>query len=813
VVPELILALPVAVLVGIVPGYFWAKCLSSSGDRVERIVYSTALSMALVPTAALLQVRVFGTGVTLVIAAVSVAAVFATGLAAYLWLGPARYTDEPVVDTPPAPPGAFALLALSAAFAIVLGLVPEGRSAFFVALLLLLVAVVAWLVSSPPPRSGRPWVSCALMLAVLAIVLLRGYLGPVVHDWPFIRGGDQFSHAVMTNLMMSEGETGSYLIYPPGFHTLAALVSRLSGLEPLEIFPVLAPALTVLPALACYVLARRLWGPGHGVVAAFFSGVLLVGPYASFSEARYPNLVAADFLIVLAVAALIGVYGSPGARSGLLLAVLGSSVVLYHQVASFYLALLLALVVVLFLPYLLLRRKREAIPLSISLSLLGFLSVVYAWSTYDLPRLLSGLVGDSDTGAGGRAITTAIGSQEPLSLGHLMEMTSQPVVWLALLGAGLVAGDLLRGRSGTPQRLAYLTLLLWAVLLFVGSRTSLSGFPQRFERDLGIPLAILAALSFVTVLRSPTARRPRPSVLTGLVAALAAALAIAVVGLKAAENLGGAPSNNVISPEVAAAGEWLEAHNTGGNIVVTPYLNDHIPGSAMLATGGYTGLRSYTQKRLRSPRALPPSGKEPLLAARWVMLHPVGERTASILATYDIRYVILFKRYPGVHPQAFEDRPGRYRKVFENSSVVIFAPRNSSRPQISEGPSRELRLRGLPGVSGPRRRQVHQELPGELLARGQVSGVVVQVFVLVRVGAQVVELARGLGEACPCAGHAPRQVGDELPVARAPHVGGSLLRLGVSLAVHLREVARPGRLGQQVRARKLGRLRLARDRK
>ncbi len=53
---ELIRALPAAVLVGIAPGYFWARCLSSSADRVEHLAYSAALSMALVP-AALLQVH------------------------------------------------------------------------------------------------------------------------------------------------------------------------------------------------------------------------------------------------------------------------------------------------------------------------------------------------------------------------------------------------------------------------------------------------------------------------------------------------------------------------------------------------------------------------------------------------------------------------------------------------------------------------------------------------------------------------------------------------------------------------------------
>jgi hypothetical protein len=689
---ELLRALPVAVLVATVPGYFWARCLSPSGDRVEVLAYSTALSIALVPAAALLQTRVFGTGVTLPVAATSAAVVFAGGVVVYLRLGPAGRLYGSTAASPPAPLSAYALVPLLAAFGLVLGaafgLASGARYAVAVGLLVLVAGVVGSLASrgpsggEPAPEAStnplRPLAWSALILAMLLLVLLRGYWGPVRHDWPFIRGGDQYSHAVMSGLMMTEGRIDSYLIYPPGFHTMTAVVSRLSGLEPLEIFPLLAPALLVLPALACYALATRLWGRGYGVAAAFFCGVLLVGPYESFAEARYPNILSADFLIVMAVAALFGVYGSPGARSGLLFALLGSSVVLYHQVGSFYLAVLLALAAALFLPYLLLTgRGKQATALFLSLALLGLLSVLYAWDTYDLPRLAAGLLGGSDTGAGGTAVAIAIGSQEPLSLGHLLATTSQPVAWLGLLGTLLVASEILRGRVGTPQGLAYLTLVLWALLLFAGSRTSLSGFPQRFERDLGIPLAVLAALAFVAILRSARPREPSAAPATTVVAALAAVLAVVVVGLQGAQNLGDADkrSSNVVSPEVASAGEWLGEHNTGGNIVVTPYLNDHVPGSAMLAMGGYTGLRSYTQERLRTPRALPPSGKEPLLAANRVTRHPVGERTESLLARYDVRYVALFKGYPGVPWRAFDRAPGAYEKVFENDAVAVFAPR------------------------------------------------------------------------------------------------------------------------------------------
>ena len=689
---ELLRVLPIAIVVATVPGYFWARCLSPAGDLVELLAYSTALSMALVPTAAIAQTRILDSGVTLPIAVISPALVFASGAAIYLWLGRANSDPKAPLTDPPAPLTVYALVPLLAAFGLMLWMIlspaPDLNVAIAVAIFVVVAGVAGVLGSrrstgtqvSGEVTAGPVWraVSVALLLATMGLVLLRGYWGPVAHDWPFIRGGDQYSHAVMSGLMMTEGRIDSYLIYPPGFHTITAIVSRLTGLEPLQIFPVLGPALLLLPPLACYALASHLWGREYGVAATVFCGLLLVGPYESFAEARYPNILSADFLIVMAIAALAGVYGSSSVRQSVLVAILGSSVVLYHQVGGFYLAILLALVAILFLPYLLfVRRRREAAALFLSLALVGLLSVVYAWGTYDLGEVVAGIVGGSDTGAGGNAVAIAIGSQEPLSVDHLLDTTSQPVAWLGLLGAIFVIGEVLRSRVDVRQAMAYLTIVLWALILLAGSRTSLSGFPQRFERDLGLPLAVLAALAFIAVVRSIQWGERDASRVTNLAAVLVAVLAVAIVGLQIAQNLGDArkASTNVISEDVSLAGEWLGQHNTGGNIVVTPYLNDHVPGSAMLAMGGYTGLRSYTPERLRTPRALPPSGKEPLLAADRMMRHPTGARTESLLDRYDVGYVVLFKRSPGVPWRAFDRAPDAYDKVFENDAVVIFAPR------------------------------------------------------------------------------------------------------------------------------------------
>lgn len=134
---------------------------------------------------------------------------------------------------------------------------------------------------------------------------------------------------------------------------------------------------------------------GYGVAAAFFTA-LLGGAYYYLNDAMCTNLVTSQFLLVMALASLVVAYRSPSARNGLSLAILGSAVVLYHPVATMYLAALLVLVGLFFVLPLVFRDRPRGVALMLSLALLGVLSVAYAWHTYGLggeaSQLLGGLV-------------------------------------------------------------------------------------------------------------------------------------------------------------------------------------------------------------------------------------------------------------------------------------------------------------------------------------------------------------------------------------------------------------------------------------
>ncbi|HET7478012.1 MAG TPA: hypothetical protein VFJ72_00710 [Rubrobacteraceae bacterium] len=681
-----------AVAAAVVPGYFWSRLFATTADRAERLAFSTALSITLVPATALALIGFSGTGVTLAIAIVSVLAVFVSGLAAYRIFSSPKGLDEPIIPVT-TPPGPLALALLALAFGLVAAAysgILQGRQVMLAVALLLLFAGLVYTVEV---RRGDPVASASreleprwpamrrlLLPMVLLLVLFRGYSGPVLHDWPYLRGGDQYFHAMMANMMLTRGKIEPYAVYPPGLHTLDAVISRLSGLEPVALFPVYTPALILLPPLALYALARRMWGWEYGVAAAALSGLVCNSTFIYLSyQAMYPTLVSAEFLLVMAVAALVGLYARPSARSVLLLALLGSSVALYHPVGSLYAAALFGLVGVLILPYLLLRERRTGLALLGSFALLGLLAAAYAWDTYNLPQTVADLLRGSGTTAGGQAVSMAVGTQAPLALEHFLKTITQPVLWLGLLGALLMLG----GREGPlTSAMSRSTLLLWCLVLFVGSRTSVSGFPERFERDLAIPLSLLAAFALVAILRSL-----RGSGMLARAAAVAvAALVAGVIGVQAVWNLHAAakPSPRVVlTPQIVAAGEWLGAHNTGGNIMVAPRGNQ-VTGRAMLALSGYFALEAFTEGRIHYDRDLPPYGAGPLLDVLYVIKHPDDERTRQLLEKHDVRYVVFYKRFgegttwdrtPVQDWRGHVAQKDLYRVAFENEGVIVLEPR------------------------------------------------------------------------------------------------------------------------------------------
>jgi hypothetical protein len=523
---------------------------------------------------------------------------------------------------------------------------------------------------SGQPRRGVPVLRASALAVVVGATAVRAYEPVVRYDWPSVRGLDHYSHAVMAEQMLAHGSYHSYLIYPPGFPAVSAVVCRLSGLAPLELFPVLAPALLVLTALAAYALGTRLWGPGYGLAAAAVSGLVLHGAYGGFADGRYPDLASAYVLVTMGVAALVGLYQSPTARSAALAVVLGAAPVLYHSVATLYAALLVALAALTALPCLL-RRGRRAGALVVGGTLAGIvlLATCYAWYTYGFGWPVI------HHSASSAAVSMVLGSQPVPAASHLLSALAPVTVWLGALGLAVLALAVRYLRS-PAQVLAAVMILGWCAVMYLGSRTAADGFPQRFERDLGAGLSVAAAAGLGVIVHSCWAAWQRAKLNASAALALAVAVPAVLAATAQALTEAGEESRHarLPNPAVVAAGSWLERHNTGGNIVST-YLNRGITERSMLALGGYPGLMYYGMGLHEHARSLPPAGTKPLLDSQEVLEHPASCAAARAIASEDVRYVVLYLGDQHEYDLAsFQADPGRYQQVFTNNSVIIYAP-------------------------------------------------------------------------------------------------------------------------------------------
>ena len=755
---DLIRALLAGAAGAVLPGYFWAAVLRPTSGLGERLAYSTAVSMASVPTIAVILARAAHTGVVLWVALASVLIVFGSGLLVYRFRGAAPASAAPVLRMPDPvrDPRVLGLVAAAIALGLLMMAVKRPPVLVLAVIAIALIAggaLMAWqrpaepadrppapssgtggFLSAPPPAPSEPAPSASAaspaeppapgapgagqartppgqaragpgqartppaqaragtaaggpgpgprpfgqprsvvrdggLAVILVLTACRVYSGVVRFEWPYISGGDQFSHAVMAEQMLAHGQYPSYLIYPPGFSALTAVICRFADLTPLALFPVLAPMLVVVTALGAYALATRLWGWGYGLGAAALSGLVLTGAFNGFAEGRYPDLVSAFFLLVMTVAALVTLYEAPTVRSAALVAVVGASAVLYHSVATLYAAVLFVLVALICLPYLALgRHRRETRALLLSLAGVAVLSACYAVYIYNPGGILGG---KSSTGG---AVSIVLGSQAPATQAALLKELGPPIVWFGLLGLAALAASL-RYLRHPAQVLTAATVVAWCVVMYLGSRTSLDGFPQRFERDLGAPLSFMAAFGVGLVVRSLPVRGATARTAGALAATTACVLAGVMLLAQAfhAVNASDRSAGELLTHRVATAGQWLARHNTGGTIISTPYMNPGVSNRAVLAMGGYTGLQAYSPFRIAHPRSLPTAGKTPLLDSQAVLLHPQSCQSANILVRQDVRYVVLYRVGTGADLTAFAADPARYQQVFENPSVIIYA--------------------------------------------------------------------------------------------------------------------------------------------
>lgn len=297
-------------------------------------------------------------------------------------------------------------------------------------------------------------------------------------------GDDVANHISLIKAILT---TGSYLeisSYPPGYHGLMAVFSKIFSADPFKLVTYSGPILVILPVIATFVLTKRWFNPPAALIAAALVGLTGAGPIFAYGDGNYPNLVGGGFFMILGFAyAILALREKPLRNSAIATAWLIALALTHHLSFAIFILISLVYAVILIIAHLVFDRsllkletiKRFILPGIVAAMIVGVL--IYG-KTLILPLVQGLLTGNQP------AYLTAYFST-PISLGQYGEIVGG-LPWLVGI-LGLIT--LVFVRSSVPWERRWF-IITWIVTLFIASRLSAVGVPGRFVRELTVPLAI-----------------------------------------------------------------------------------------------------------------------------------------------------------------------------------------------------------------------------------------------------------------------------------------------------------------------------------
>lgn len=333
-----------------------------------------------------------------------------------------------------APPVSIALLLLTGAVGHAAASdAVHGAGAVVLAVLTAAVAGAARLIARPveDPREpsrprGRWWPAAAVVFGGAVVATVLGRAVGSATAWPQIH--DSIFHVGATTMLVRDGSAWAGDVtayarvpYPGGWHAVAALVTGLSGADPLTAsHALLTVVVSVVWPVGVVLLARTVWGPSPAVlITAAVSAFLCYGlPYQLLTwGVVWPFLLATALLspVLSQVLELTGLVAVAGGRrriaAAAALPVVGAAAAtVVHPAALYGLA-------VIGLPAVLERLARAGRHrLAVVVAAGGALAVAAAWSVRPPERLLvAGAAGGGYGALDVVALVLSTVSQHPLS--------------------------------------------------------------------------------------------------------------------------------------------------------------------------------------------------------------------------------------------------------------------------------------------------------------------------------------------------------------------------------------------------------------
>lgn len=329
------------------------------------------------------------------------------------------------------------------------------------------------------------WLSLLLLfLAGIGLKLYIVYFGYLNYRYLVPPGYDAIPHLGIINNL---GATNWG--YPKIFHYIVYYLSNLAHRDPFYVLTYWTPTLVILPSLALFFLLKQIFDLKTAWIAVLFFLFTSNYPLYGFVDGNYPNILGYGFFAIFCLAFAVKYLKT---KKGLHLYLAAFFYILtglthhfsFTELSGILLLSLVTLIVsgqVKLSNFRLNFRQRSTVLLS--LGLLLFLLVIYRTYGSLLISFIVGLVSNSPA-----VRDTYLNQAVPFN--RYPEIVG-PVIWYGgMFGFFYALATFLRSDKKDYTKIM---CFVWLILIYTLSRLPASGLPERFARELAVPLMVFFA--------------------------------------------------------------------------------------------------------------------------------------------------------------------------------------------------------------------------------------------------------------------------------------------------------------------------------
>ena len=339
------------------------------------------------------------------------------------------------------------------------------------------------------------WFGIALVAFALGLKIYILYFPFFFYHYLVPPGGDAINHLQYVNNILNGSLKADY---PPLFHFVIAVFSKLSGAQALQTMKWVTPFLVILPSFALYIFSRRLFGFKAGVVAFFIC--LWVANYGlvAYGDGNYPNLLAGGFFQPISLTFIILALTKPAKKTVIWAILFSVLIALTHHLTT---ALYGTVLLVYFIVLLIWNRFEQIAPnikrvFFVFLVLTGVVFVVVFLSPVRavFESAIKSLFATGEVISSKNFAIVPNYHNYPEAIGGF--------VWYAGLIALLYLGLALGRAKDEVNKPAILLIICWFAVIFTLSRWQGVGLPSRIAREAGLPLTLAISYMLFDLLKA-----------------------------------------------------------------------------------------------------------------------------------------------------------------------------------------------------------------------------------------------------------------------------------------------------------------------